>query len=184
MSADGAREYVFGYGSLLAHAAAGAPRTCRLRGHRRAWNVAMDNSVELPDYKHYRDEHGGRPALFVTFLNVVPAPGHAVNGVLFAVTPEQLAALDRRERNYERVEVGALLDVPVAGTAWTYVGGELARSRFEQGLRAGRAVVDGVYLDAVRAGFELLGADALREFDASTDAPGCPVVPLRSVDPR
>ncbi len=82
---SGGRDYVFGYGSLLGHASA-ASRTqgheCRLRDHRRVWNVAMDNSVELPAYKHYLDERGeSRPAVFVTFLNLAPAPGEAVNGM-------------------------------------------------------------------------------------------------------
>ncbi len=181
-----ALEYVFGYGSLLGLAADGdglPPRVCRLRDHRRTWNVAMDNSVELPDYKHYLDADGVRAALFVTFLNLVPAPGFAVNGVLFAVAPAELLELDRRERNYERIDVGERLDVPIDGAAWAYFGGELARARFDGGMRAGAAVVDRTYLDAVRGGFAAIGADALGEFDASTDAPPCPIVPLTRIDP-
>ncbi len=179
------REYVFGYGSLLGYGErhAARPLHCRLREHRRVWNVAMDNSIELPDYKHYLDEHGARPAVFVTFLNLAPARGISVNGVLFEVDAEQLTALDRRERNYLRADVGALLDVDVDGAAWAYFGGERARSRFRTGARAGTAVVDRRYRDAVRDGFALLGPDALAEFDASTDAPPCPIVALRRIDP-
>lgn len=177
---------VFGYGSLLGLAGDGRARpsrVCRLREHRRVWNVAMDNTVELPDYKHYRDRDGVRAALFVTFLNLAPAPGCAVNGVVFGVDADELRALDRRERNYERVDVAELLDVPFDGAVWAYFGGELARGRFDAGASAGTAVVDRVYLDAVRAGFAGLGTDALAEFDASTDEPPCPIVPLRRVDP-
>lgn len=178
-------DHVFGYGSLLGLAGerrARRARVCHLRGYRRVWNVAMDNSVELPDYKHYLDG-GVRAALFVTFLNLAPDAGCAVNGVVFGVAPQELRALDRRERNYERVDVAELLDVALDGAVWAYFGGELARARFAAGASAGAAVVDRNYLDAVRAGFAGLGAGALAEFDASTDEPACPIVPLTRVDP-
>ncbi|HEX4483220.1 MAG TPA: gamma-glutamylcyclotransferase family protein [Solirubrobacteraceae bacterium] len=179
-------QHVFGYGSLTRYgeaARAVSPRTCRLRGHRRSWNVAMDNTLDVPGYKHYLSDDGSsRPSVFVTFLNVVAAPGAAVNGVLLAVDEEELLALDRRERNYERVEVGELLDEPVAGRVWCYVGSAPARERFELGLARGAAIVDARYRDGVREGFALLGSEALAEFDASTEAPRCEVVPLRRID--
>jgi hypothetical protein len=181
-----AEQHVFGYGSLSSYGVAAEqapPRVCRLRDHRRTWNVAMDNTVDLPGYKHYLSNDGAtRPAVFVTFLNVVSAPGTALNGVLLPADDELLRALDRRERNYARVDVAALLDEPLAGRVWCYVGSAAARERFELGLARATAVVDGRYRDAVREGFARLGADALAEFDASTAAPGCAVVPLRRVD--
>jgi hypothetical protein len=179
-------QHVFGYGSLTLYgltAERAPPRAVRLRDHRRTWNVAMDNTLDLPGYKHYLSDDGAtRPEAFVTFLNVLAAPGWAVNGVLLEVDDEQLAALDRRERNYERVEVGELLDEPLDGRVWCYRGSPAARERFELGLARGTALVDARYRDAVREGFALLGAGALAEFDASTDAPRCPVAPLRRVD--
>jgi hypothetical protein len=179
-------QHVFGYGSLTRYgraARASAPRTCHLPGYRRSWNVAMDNAVDVPGYKHYLSDDGAsRPAAFVTFLNVVAAPGTAVNGVLLPVDEDELSALDRRERNYDRIEVGALLDEPVGGRVWCYLGSAAARERFELGLTRGTAIVDARYRDAVREGFALIGADALAEFDASTDAPRCEVVPLRRID--
>jgi Gamma-glutamyl cyclotransferase, AIG2-like len=178
-------QHVFGYGSLSSYgvAAEQAQRTCRLLEHRRTWNVAMDNTLDLPGYKHYLSDDGAtRPAVFVTFLNVVSAPGTAVNGVLLPVDDERLRALDRRERNYERVDIAELLDEPPAGRVWCYVGSAAARERFEIGLARGTAIVDGRYRDAVREGFARLGADALAEFDASTGAPCCEVVPLRRID--
>src|SRR5581483_4112443 len=67
--------YVFGYGSLLTPAGDGiaefVPR--RLRGYRRIWNVAMDNSQAIPGYKQYLDPATGTPPhCFVVFLNIVP----------------------------------------------------------------------------------------------------------------
>jgi cation transport regulator ChaC len=184
--ADASAQHVFGYGSLTRYAEdiQTAPlRISRLNDHRRTWNVAMDNTVDVPGYKHYLSEDGSsRPSAFVTFLNVVAAVGTAVNGVLLPVDDEQLAALDRRERNYERVDVVEQLDAPVAGRVWCYVGRAEARERFELGMTRGTALVDARYRDSVREGFALLGAAALAEFDASTDRPRCAVAPLLRVD--
>ncbi len=180
------QQYVFGYGSLTRYgrdAERTEIRTCRLRDHRRTWNVAMDNTLEEPGYKYYLSEDGSsRPAVFVTFLNVAPAPGDSVNGVLLKTDEAELLALDRRERNYERIDVAELLDVRLAGRVWCYLGSRAARERFELGLAGGTAVVDARYRDAVRESFALLGAEALAEFDASTDPPRCPVTALTRVD--
>ena len=178
-------QYVFAYGSLLRDlsGALGERMTrCRLRDHRRAWNVAMDNTLSLPGYKFYLSADSSRPAVFVTFLNLVPAGGRHVSGVLFAVGAEELEALDRRERNYDRHDVTGMVDGPVAGRVWTYIGKPEAERRFALGLREGRAVIDKAYLESVRSGFRLIAADALEEFDATTDPYGCPVVALRRIN--
>ncbi len=179
-------EYVFAYGSLLRDL--GGPlderlRPCRLRDHRRAWNVAMDNTLTLAGYKLYLDAaDSSRPAVFVTFLNLVPAAGRHVSGVLFAVDEDELAVLDRRERNYDRRDVTGSIDGHDAGRVWTYIGKPEAERRFALGAREGRAVIDRAYLESVRAGFGLIAADALEEFDATTDANDCPVLELRRID--
>jgi cation transport regulator ChaC len=178
-------EYVFAYGSLLRDLSGSlgeriVPR--RLRDHRRAWNVAMDNTLSLPGYKYYLGADASRPAVFVTFLNLVPAAGRHVSGVLFAVGAEELEALDRRERNYDRRDVTALVEEPVAGRVWTYIGKPEAEQRFALAEREGRAVIDKAYLANVRSGFELIAADALAEFDATTNPHGCRVLELRRID--
>jgi cation transport regulator ChaC len=179
-------EYVFAYGSLLRDLGGSLDerlQPCRLRDHRRAWNVAMDNTLTLPGYKLYLSAtDSSRPAVFVTFLNLVPADGRHVSGVLFAVDNEELAALDERERNYDRRDVTGLVEGHCAGRVWTYIGKPEAERRFALGAREGRAVIDRAYLESVRAGFELIAADALEEFDATTDPHGCPVLTLRRID--
>jgi hypothetical protein len=145
----------------------------------------MDNSVDLPGYKHYVDPGSGeRPAVFVTFLDLVEAGSdEAVNGVVFPVSAEELELLDARERNYERREVSDRVEGPPAGArVWAYVGSATARARFEAARSRGLAVVDRAYLDLVRAAFAALGDGALRRFDDSTDAPGVPLRTLRRVD--
>ena len=170
----GMTTFVFGYGSLLRRDGGIA---CRLLGHRRAWNVAMDNRRTIPGYKYFVDaETGERPAVRVAFLNVYPAPGGHVNGLAFPVTLEALAELDRRERNYDRIDVTRQLDAELGGTVWTYLGTEAARERFE----AGPAVVAQDYFDAVRDSFAT--ARGLEAFDRSTDPLSVPLRRLTRVD--
>ena len=145
---------VFGYGSL---ADPGAGRPLRLAGWRRVWGVAMDNRVTIPGYKYFLDAGGGRPAVCVAFLDVVPDPAASVDGVVFEVA--HLAELDARERNYRRVEIGGI---------WVYLGLEAARARFA----AGPTVVSRAYLDGVRAA---LGP-------AFEPEPAVPVMDLTRVD--
>jgi hypothetical protein len=178
------QQYVFGYGSLLTTDAEPIPEltASRLRGHRRTWNVAMNNSQAIPGYKRYVDPvTGNPPAVFVVFLNIVADPGGEVNGALFPVSDEKLAALDRRERNYERIDVTAGLADPVAGSIWAYAGSSAGIERFEVGQRAGSAVISRGYVDDVRRGFASLGADAAAELESLTDPPPCPIVALRRV---
>lgn len=179
-------EYVFAYGSLLRDLGGSLDqrlKPSRLRDHRRAWNVAMDNTLTLAGYKLYLSAaDSSRPAVFVTFLNIVAAAGRHVSGVLFAVDVGELAMLDQRERNYDRRDVTDLIDGHRAGRVWTYVGKPEAERRFALGAREGRAVIDRAYLESIRTGFRLIAADALEEFDATTEPHGCPVLDLRRVD--
>ena len=131
--------FVFGYGSLMGD----GYKRAHLRGFRRAWNVAMDNRVTIPGYKYYVDPDGSRPAVYVTFLNLVP--GEGVDGV---VVDADLDELDARERNYTRVDVSDAIDLP--GPVYAYVGLAEATERFEAGRREGRAVVTRGYLESLR----------------------------------
>jgi Gamma-glutamyl cyclotransferase, AIG2-like len=181
----GSDNYVFGYGSLVppeGYDVSGLTPNA-LAGYRRTWGVAMDNSQAIPGYKRYLDpESGTAPSVFVVFLNIVADAGGRVNGVIFPVSPDGLAALDRRERNYDRVEVSNALADPVAATVWTYAGSRAGVERCRAGLRAGRAVISRSYAESVRRGFARLGNGAVAEFEALTEPPPCPIVDLRRVD--
>ena len=173
-------EHVFAYGSLVA--AGGVVR--RLAGVRRVLGVAMDNAADLPGYKYYRDPRdGSRPAVFVAFADLAEARegAPAVNGVCVPVAAAAWAALDARERNYDRVDVTERLADP-PGRTWAYVGSPAGRDRFARGLAAGRAVVARGYVEAVQAGFRALGPAEHRHFLRSTDLGGVPVVALERVD--
>jgi len=176
--------YVFGYGSLSSSGSGpgvseGVPAT--LHGWRRDWGVAMDNTRDLPGYKHYLTAAGERPALFVAFLDIRPDARARVNGVAFPVGPRELATLDERERNYERVEVGVGLDLQLDGPVWAYAGRQAARERRQRGLSSGCLAIPRAYHDEVRRGFAVLGPDALSEFDATTAPLPCALVDLRVI---
>ncbi len=184
------QDYVFGYGSLLRDRPKGerlvsVAQLCHLAGYRRAWNVATDNTQTIPGYKCYIDPvERSRPEVFVTFVNLVPNEGHSVSGVVFAVDDDDLAALDRRERNYERQDVTELVSEDVGGRIWTYIGTSDARARYREGMQTRRAVVNRRYIEGVRAGFASFSEAALEEFEATTDPPECPIVDLERVDLR
>jgi hypothetical protein len=178
-----AREYVFGYGSLAAWAGR-APAVAELLGARRVWGVAMDNREAIPGYKVFLDPADDtRPAVHVAFLDLAGAADDApaLNGVLVAAEPGELAAFDARERNYERAEVTDR--VPGApGRVWAYSGSAAGRARLAAGLRAGTAVVSRAYLDGVEEAFARLGDGELERFRATTQPPPVPVLELRRVD--
>ena len=139
-------DFVFVYGSLLQFERAGP---CVLRDHRRGWDVAMDNRKTIPGYKYYVDEAGGRPPVYVTYLAIAPETGSSVTGAAFAVDPTALAALDRRERNYDRRDVTGLVDLDLGGRVWAYVGSAAGRARCAKGRADGTAVVAAEYLALV-----------------------------------
>lgn len=173
------REFIFGYGSL---AAAMEGSVGRLPGYRRVLGVAMDNRVDLPGYKFYRRRDGSRPAVYVAFADLVPdASGPPVNGTCAGVDAAGLAALDVRERNYDRVEVTAALEAP-PGRTWAYLGSAAGRARLAHAVSTGSAVAARSYLALVEAGFRALGPPELAAFQASTSFGELPIEDLERVD--
>jgi hypothetical protein len=172
--------HVFGYASLVA-----APSVARavLRGHHRTWGVAMDNAIEVPGYKIYALPDGRRPPVAVAFLDLEAAADVDIDGSLLAVDAAGLAALDARERQYERLEVTALIDPAPATPVWTYIGRAPGRARVAAG-RVGTApvAIQRSYAELVDAAFTWLGVDALKRYRASTEPPPFPVLDLTRID--
>jgi hypothetical protein len=187
-------QFVFGYGSLavfghasLAARAGAVPGReiapagfiADLAGFVRTWGVAMDNRRDLPGYKYYTDETGRRPSAFVTFLDVRPwdTDGAAVNGLCLPVGEPELVALDRRERNYERVDISDRVAADGA-RVWAYVGSPEGRGRYDEGRDAGTAVIDATYLRVVDAAFAGLGEAEHRRCHPSLEPGAIPVTEL------
>jgi len=175
-------EHVFGYGSLAGELLGGGSPAW-LHGYRRTWGVAADNVQAIPGYKQYRlRSDGSTPPVFVAFLDLAVDPGCAVNGVVAHVDESRLAELDRRERNYDRVDVTASVDCPVKGRIWTYVGSPEGRARLAEGVRGDRIAVSREYAERVHAAFRAIGDEDYERFLASSDLDGLPVMDLERVD--
>jgi hypothetical protein len=175
-------DYVFGYGSL-AWDGRRPVQQAQLRGTRRVWGVAMDNTRDIPGYKHYRSRRdGSRPPVCVAFLDLEPAAEESVNGICLEAPPERLAELDQRERNYVRVDVTERLSPRPPGRTWAYVGRPESRARLRCARAGSRAVVSREYRDHVVRGFADLGRDALAAFQRSTELDGLPVADLVRIE--
>jgi cation transport regulator ChaC len=191
---DKERAFIFGYGSLVSESnlerflsarnlRPSNVKYCKLNGFHRSWNVAMDNSRDIPGYKYYVDEQGGeRPAGFVSFLNIYRKADSFVNGIIFEVPTGALADFDKRELNYDRVDVTTAFDGKPDGRIWAYVAKEDGLERFATGLLAGNAMIDRYYRDEVERAFRSLGNDAYENFISTTSAPTVPVRNLRRID--
>jgi hypothetical protein len=173
-------EHVFGYASLVQDGGPG--HLTRLRGVHRTWGVATDNIRSIPGYKMYlKRSDGSRPPIFVAFLDLLPDSERSANGVCRPVTPAELELLDRRERNYDRVDVTASIESP-PGRVWAYLGSAQGRERLSGAREAGIAVVSRDYERKVHAGFRALGEEQYQEFLASSELDGLPVWDLERVD--
>ena len=115
--------HLFGYGSLISRESAAA--TCQrtiepeqhidtiLVGYERIWQLAVP--VLVGDSFDQKREG--------VFLDIAPAAGVACVGSMFVVTTDELSYFDRRERQYERVDVTAQIFPPARnGKVYTYVG--------------------------------------------------------------
>jgi hypothetical protein len=175
------RHFVFGYGSLVAEHARG--HIALLRGWRRTWGVAMDNTRDLPGYKSYRLlADGSRPPVFVAFIDISEDPACELTGVCVPVEPAQLHALDGRERNYDRIDVTDAVDGAPPGHVWAYHGSEAGRGRLREGLAAERAVVSREYLESVLAGVAAIAPHELEVIERSPGDAGLTVLDLERVE--
>ncbi len=181
--------FIFGYGSLVniknleqylkRQLKPNSDYTiCGLHSFYRCWNVAMNNQVDLPDYKYYRDRFtNNRLNGFVTFLNIRPHPDRIISGILFRVSNAELRNLDLRERNYQRIDITNQLNIK-AQNAWVYIGSKDAEKRYQEGLRQEKAVVSQDYYNSVQNAYRSLGEKEWADYLATTDKPSLPIMDL------
>ena len=172
--------HVFGYASLAAE-----HKRCpvaRLRGWRRTWGVAMDNTVDLPGYKSYRlRSDGSRPAVFVAFVDIEPDAAGVVTGVCMPVDRDDLPALDDRERNYDRIDVTAAIDEPTGPRLGLPRLGRRPRAPARRPSQRGCAVVSRDYLDGVLAAIARIAPDDLAVLHRSVEESGLEILDLDRV---
>lgn len=169
------RPALFAYGSLVnpdsAAATLGRPvkasEPVRLRGWRRQWSVARDNTAVE---KTFARPDGSVPA-YVLGLTIEPADERddAPNGVLLEVSEDDLRRLDVREMRYDRVEVG-----PAGG--FDRVFAYRAKPAHRVSEPPPGAVVIAAYAERVEAAFAALGEDQLRLYRETTGPPPVEVI--------
>jgi hypothetical protein len=144
----------------------------------------MNNWEGGEGVKHWLDRATGeRPRIRVAYLDLREQEESAVNGVAIPVNAERLGAFDAREINYARVDVSAAFEGTVSGRVFTYVGLDAARERCRLGAAEENIFVSRDYVAGVRLAFERLGAEALAEFDRTTDPLPFPERDLQVVHP-
>lgn len=176
---------MFGYGSLVSSASmastigrsvtAGDVLVAQLDGYERRWNYGS---------QHQRGDwhHGGVSVSrgVVVALGLAVVGDASCNGVIVRVSDDELALLDRRERDYDRTDVTDKIRVDHGspdGRIVTYVPRAAAVERYEAARDRGRAAVARSYWGLVADAFAALGAQHLERY-ATTPAPDVPVVDM------
>jgi hypothetical protein len=165
-SQDEHGNYVFGYGSLMEEwLDEGTACLANLAGFERNWLATMDNRLSIPGYKIYEPLPDAQRPDFVSFLNISRTRGSKpLTGVIRRYSLTELAELDRRERNYLRIEVtrhvrficGAQGKPNAPYTIWTYTASVAARERHR--ASHGKSVVSQAYYEGFCSAAERIKA--------------------------
>ena len=179
--------WVFGYGSLVSPVALGRMigRVARpedelhragLNGFGRRWNYALPFPIGSWTLDDGTEVVGGTSVA----LGLVESAGEQLNGVIVSLTAVELADLDVRERDYDRIDVSGLVDagdVDLGGRpVVTYVPTPSAVRRYERARDDGTAGIRRTYWDLVDDAFGSLGAGEWARYRATTPLPDVPIV--------
>ena len=181
---------MFGYGSLVSPVSFGhtlgralTPGVdffeAEVSDYGRRWNYGVMSRVGRSD-----EPDGSIREWTVVALGVVPASGESVNGVVGWVTDDELVALDRREQNYDRVDITDMARVHgehrASGPMVTYVPREAPQRWYQAARDRGDAAIEQRYWDLVDGAFTALGDDRRERYLATTPPPDIPVVAMRA----
>jgi cation transport regulator ChaC len=190
MVAESSPTWVFGYGSLVDPESLGRTLgrvvtpgidflSADLAGWGRRWNYGVGHVVGT-----WRRADGAViDDGVIVALGVVMAANETANGIVARVSDVEIAALDQRERDYDRVDV--TVAVTVNGGALepdarivTYVPRSSAIERYETARDEGRAGIRNTYWGLVDAAFAVWGPEQLERYRSSTPPPDVPVVAM------
>lgn len=182
--------WVFGYGSLVSPESFGhtlgralTPGVdfveAEVTGYGRRWNYGVMSVVG-----ESIEDDGSRKEWTIVALGLVASPDETVNGVVGWVTADELPKLDRRERNYDRIDVsdrttfGGGAAVELTGPVVTYVPRPEPLQWYRDARDRGTAAVERRYYDLVDGAFADLGPDRRQRYHATTPAPEVPVIEM------
>lgn len=171
---------LFGYGSLLlkssfertlGHPYSGEVAEASLRGWRRRWNVAAPNQ----EFRYYSSEGVATMPERILYLNAARDAGCELNGVVYAIPEEALAAFDQREFVYDRILVTEEM------TGWTprfpvYLYTAKREAIDEADGNPQRLALRLSYLEIVRNGLAVRSEEFRAQYARSTDAPPADIV--------
>ncbi len=178
--------WVFGYGSLVNRTSLATTLgyvatvgsdvfVARLHGYRRTWNATMHNLHDDLDDKYYVDAAGQRPDVGVTALGITAMPDEVIGGVVFRVSPAQIARFDLRERRYDRIDVTPRVqsDAPMGtdDAVVVYAPSAAALRTYSQHLARGTAVSARSYVQTIADGFSEMDPAELARFQAEPTLP-------------
>jgi hypothetical protein len=147
---------------------------------RRLAATLVSGPRQLDVEKTFAIEPGGALPPWILGLNIEPTPEIAAadgpNGALIEVTEPELAALDRRERRYDRVEVA----VPSHASRFATIFSTAKPANFALRPPAGAAIV-AAYARTVEHAFASLAPGGLETYLATTGPPAVDVVDARLV---
>jgi cation transport regulator ChaC len=177
--------WVFGYGSLVAPASIGRTlgrpverrvgyEAAWLEGFGRRWNYGSLHQRGDWDGPDGRVERG-----VIVCLGLAVSTDERCNGAVIELADDELALLDWRERDYDRVDVTDAVTVEAdgfAGRIVTYLPRRSAIERYLAARDGRRAAIRRSYVDLVEGAFEELGRGHLAAYRSATPAPDVPVV--------
>ena len=182
---------IVAYGSLmslpsmeqtLGHKYEGPIHQVHLMGYERAWTCVRPISEGSRKIDaSYLSGTERVPFTGAAELNIYPKDKAWINGILYMVTDEELARLDKRERGYRRVDVTGRIE------EFDFRGGKVY---VYEGLPAppdgplpdkGTYILIKEFFDMVTGACDTLGKEFRDEFDSSTRPCAYPVVPYDKI---
>ncbi len=156
--------YIFGYGSLVSNES--VARTLQR-------NIAPEFMPIALLHDYARDWEIRVPIVFADgracngrFLDIAPAAGAMVNGVLIPVTEAEVEVLGRREAQYDAVDVSAQIQGPLSAQATVIV--FRGRAEFRRDTSNKPSVRPENYRRLVEAAAATRGEEFFAQFRATT----------------